>query len=156
MVRRRISEAQRWQIIRCLSTGLVPNGSRLTKRCNAMSSRSDVTRGLPDLGKSFTLCVFSYQSADNSIVVAHLREPCLLRITQNSVWSRFEFGYLKNVFILSKHGTKANIRSSKMANNQHAYNWERVIVRFVDIVGIVDTQLSSHETFRKYIHRVHS
>ena len=45
----------------CLSTGLVANGIRLTKRCNAMSSRSDVTRGLPDLGKS-----------DNSIVVAHL------------------------------------------------------------------------------------
>jgi transposase len=33
-----------------------------------------VTRGLPDFGKSFTLldCVFSYQSADYSIVVAHL------------------------------------------------------------------------------------
>jgi hypothetical protein len=46
----------------CLSTGLVANGIRLTKRCNALSSRSDVTRGLPDLGKSFTLlvvCVFS-------------------------------------------------------------------------------------------------
>ena len=36
-------------------------------------SRSDVTRGLPDLGKSFTLlCVFSHLSADYSIVVAHL------------------------------------------------------------------------------------
>ena len=47
----------------CLSTGLVANGIRLTKRCNALSSRSDVTRDLPDLGKSFTLlvcvCVFS-------------------------------------------------------------------------------------------------
>jgi hypothetical protein len=31
----------------CLSTGLVANGIRLTKRCNALSSRSDVTRGLP-------------------------------------------------------------------------------------------------------------
>ena len=31
-------------------------------------------------------------------------------------------GVLKNVFILSKHGTKANIRSTKMANNRHAYN----------------------------------
>jgi hypothetical protein len=41
----------------CLSTGLVANGIRLTKRCNALSSRSDVTRGLPDLGKSFTLLV---------------------------------------------------------------------------------------------------
>jgi hypothetical protein len=39
----------------CLSTGLglVVNGIRLTKRCNALSSQSDVTRGLPDLGKSF-------------------------------------------------------------------------------------------------------
>jgi hypothetical protein len=43
----------------CLSTGLVANGIRLTKRCNALSSRSDVARGgLPDLGKSFSLLVF--------------------------------------------------------------------------------------------------
>ena len=41
----------------CLSTRLVANGIRLTKRCNALPSRSDVTRGLPDLGKSFTLLV---------------------------------------------------------------------------------------------------
>ena len=41
----------------CLSTGLVANAIRLTKRYNALSSRSDVTRGLPDLGKSFTLLV---------------------------------------------------------------------------------------------------
>jgi hypothetical protein len=41
----------------CLSTGLVANDIRLTKRCNALSSRSDVTRDLPDLGKSFTLLV---------------------------------------------------------------------------------------------------
>jgi hypothetical protein len=34
----------------------------------------------------------------------------------------FNSGVLKNVFILSKHGTKANIRSTKMANNRHAYN----------------------------------
>jgi hypothetical protein len=34
----------------------------------------------------------------------------------------FKSGVLKNVFILSKHGTKANIRSIKMANNRHAYN----------------------------------
>jgi hypothetical protein len=40
--------------------GLVPNGIRLTKRCNALSSRSDVIRGLPDLGKSFTLLVCVY------------------------------------------------------------------------------------------------
>jgi hypothetical protein len=44
----------------CLSTGLVANGIRLTKRCNALSSRSDVTRGLPDLSKSFTLLVCLY------------------------------------------------------------------------------------------------
>jgi hypothetical protein len=41
----------------CLCTGLVVNGIRLTKRCNALWSRSDATRGLPDLGKSFTLLV---------------------------------------------------------------------------------------------------
>jgi hypothetical protein len=28
----------------------------------------------------------------------------------------------RHLFILSKHGTKANIRSTKMANNRHAYN----------------------------------
>ena len=47
----------------CLSTGLVANGIRLTKCCNVLSSRSDVTRGPPDLGKFFTivgLCVFSH------------------------------------------------------------------------------------------------
>jgi hypothetical protein len=62
-------------------TGLVANGIRLTKRCNALSSRSDVTRGLPDLGKSFTLLVC----------------VCFL-ITQNSVCSRFEYEYLSPVF----------------------------------------------------------
>jgi hypothetical protein len=36
----------------CLSTGLVENGIRLTKRCNARFSR-----GLPDLDKYFTLLV---------------------------------------------------------------------------------------------------
>ena len=61
------------------------------------------------------------------ISTSHAREPCLSRITQNSVCSRFEFGcfksgVLKNIFILSKHGTKANIRSTEMANNRHAYN----------------------------------
>ena len=35
----------------CLSTGLIANGIRLTDRCNALSSRSD-------LGKSFTLLVY--------------------------------------------------------------------------------------------------
>jgi hypothetical protein len=40
----------------CIS-GLVANDIRLTKRYNALSSRSDVTRDLPDLGKSFTLLV---------------------------------------------------------------------------------------------------
>ena len=39
------------------NTELVANDIRLTKRCNTMSSRSDATRGLPDLGKSFTLLV---------------------------------------------------------------------------------------------------
>ena len=34
----------------------------------------------------------------------------------------FKSGVLKKLFILSKHGTKTNIRSTKMANNRHAYN----------------------------------
>ena len=34
----------------------------------------------------------------------------------------FKSGVLKKLLILSKHGTKANIRSTKMANNRHAYN----------------------------------
>ena len=34
----------------------------------------------------------------------------------------FTSGVLKILFILSKHGRKANIRSTKMANNRHAYN----------------------------------
>jgi hypothetical protein len=34
----------------------------------------------------------------------------------------FKSGDLKKLFVLSKHGTKANIRSTKMANNRHAYN----------------------------------
>ena len=34
----------------------------------------------------------------------------------------FKSGILTNLFILSKHGTKANIGSTKMANNRHAYN----------------------------------
>ena len=49
----------------CLSTGLVENDIRLTKRCNALSSWSDVFHIV-------ALCVFSHQSADYSIVVAHL------------------------------------------------------------------------------------
>ena len=34
----------------------------------------------------------------------------------------FKSGVLKHVFILSRHDTKANIRSTKMANIRHAYN----------------------------------
>ena len=34
----------------------------------------------------------------------------------------FRSGVWKNIFIQSKHGKKANIRSTKMANNRHAYN----------------------------------
>ena len=34
----------------------------------------------------------------------------------------FKSGVLKNLFILSKHGAKANIRSAKMANNRLGYN----------------------------------
>jgi hypothetical protein len=38
----------------------------------------------------------------------------------------FKSGVLKQLFILSKHGTQANIRGTTMANNRHAYN--RIIV----------------------------
>ena len=34
----------------------------------------------------------------------------------------FKSGVLKFLFILSKHGTKANIRSTKIASNRHPYN----------------------------------
>ena len=34
----------------------------------------------------------------------------------------FKTGVLINLFILIKHGTKANIRNTTMANNRHAYN----------------------------------
>jgi hypothetical protein len=34
----------------------------------------------------------------------------------------FKSGVLKQLFILSKHDTKANIRSTKMTNIRHAYN----------------------------------
>jgi hypothetical protein len=47
----------------CLSTGLVANGIRLTKRCNTLSWQVFHIVGL---------CVFSHQSSDYIIVVAHL------------------------------------------------------------------------------------
>ena len=53
----------------CLSTELVANGIRLTKRCNALLSWLDVTRGLPDLGKSFTLLIICHLCASDN----HLR-----------------------------------------------------------------------------------
>jgi hypothetical protein len=102
------------------------------------------------------LCVFSHQSADYSIVVAHLTIDysknvvplkrcahtsesimfnidksctCTMPLTYYSKFSMFTLriwvfksGVFKNLFILSKHGMKANIRSTKMANNRHAYN----------------------------------
>jgi hypothetical protein len=48
-------------------------------------------------------------------------------LAHNSKFSMFTLrirssGVLKKLFILSHHGTKANIRSTKMANNRHAYN----------------------------------
>ena len=64
----------------CLSTGLVANGIRLTKRCNALSSRSDVTRGLPDLGKSFTLlvCVCFLTSRLTTVYNSFEGHPCCM------------------------------------------------------------------------------
>jgi hypothetical protein len=45
-----------------------------------------------------------------------------LIINEDCSFCVFKSGVLKELFILSKHGTKANIRSTKMANNRHAYN----------------------------------
>jgi hypothetical protein len=45
----------------------------------------------------------------------------LLGMITLQIWV-FMSGVLTNLFILSKHGMKANIRSPKMANNLHAYN----------------------------------
>jgi hypothetical protein len=63
---------------------------------------------------NFILCVYSYwyvqQLFDSKFSMFTLR-----------IWV-FKSGVFKNLFILSKHVTKANIRSTKMANNQHAYN----------------------------------
>jgi hypothetical protein len=53
-------------ISQCLSTRLVANGIRLTKRCNALSSR------FWQVFHIVGLCVFSHQSADYIIVVVHL------------------------------------------------------------------------------------
>ena len=53
-------------------TWLTANGIHLTKRWSALSSRCDVTCGLPDLGNSFTMlvwvCFFTY-----CIMIAHLK-----------------------------------------------------------------------------------
>ena len=72
----------------CLSTGLVANGIRLAKRCNVLSSRSDVTRGLPDLGKSFTLLVCVY------FLTSRLR----LKVYVNYITCLF---FCKNVYVSS-------------------------------------------------------
>jgi hypothetical protein len=50
--------------------------------------------------------------------LTHYSKFCMFTLR---IWV-FKSGVLKNLFILSKHGTKANIRSTKMANNWHAYN----------------------------------
>ena len=72
----------------CLSTGLVANSIRLTKRCNDLSSRSDVTRGLSDLGKSFTLLV----------CVCFLTSRLRLKVYVNYITCLF---FCKNVYVSS-------------------------------------------------------
>jgi hypothetical protein len=234
MIWRRISEAQRWQIIGmhttgmsfktigrrwfqtvsncscivdrhllgsqcCLSTGLVANGIRLTKRYNALSSRSDVTRGLSHLDESWFLlhvshgqmrvwrhkntaytpkelpanCLLRWSLSNGLRCISHVCKLVLVTIQGNitgvqyithvlkfqprrakhhakrdhrcrsansgriitlldlsladfrrflTVLWVFKSGVLIKLFIFSKHGTKANIRSTKMANIRHAYN----------------------------------
>ena len=51
----------------------------------------------------------------------HLTHYSKFSIFPLRIWV-FKSDVLKHLFILSKHGTKANIRSTKMANNRHAYN----------------------------------
>ena len=94
----------------CFSTGLVANGIRLTKRCNALSSRSDVTRGLQDLG----LCVFSHKSVDYSLVVAHLTfnsfegHPCCMHadyLPSLCFWYSSSYHAYWEWIILFKHRT---------------------------------------------------
>jgi hypothetical protein len=84
----------------CLSTGLVANDNRRTKRCNALSSRSDVTRGLPDLGKSFTLLV----------CVCFLTSPVLKqhwlpnrRLSTRTVRNRLKSAGLKRPLLVDRH-----------------------------------------------------
>jgi hypothetical protein len=52
------------------------------------------------------------------IPLTHYAKFCMFTLR---LWV-FKSGVLKKIFILSKHGTKANIRSTTMENNRHAYN----------------------------------
>jgi hypothetical protein len=76
-----------------LSTGLVANGIRLTKRCNALSSRSDVVSW--QVFHIVGSCVFSHQLADYSIVVAQ-------RLSTRTVRHRLKSAELKSRRIIKR------------------------------------------------------
>ena len=64
------------------------------------------------------LCLISTSHCTWTMPLTHYSKFSMLTLR---IWV-FKSGVLKKLFILSKHGTKANIRSTKMANNRHAYN----------------------------------
>jgi hypothetical protein len=71
--------------------GLVANGIRLTKRCSALSSRCDVTCGLPYLGNSFTVLVwvcFITGRLTTGIMIAYLTSNSF---EGNSCWPHSDY-----------------------------------------------------------------
>jgi hypothetical protein len=67
------------------------------------------------------------QYIHNQKVFVKMREVINeIRKRQYNIFPLYYSKREKILFILSKHGTKANIRSRKMANNRYAYNREVV------------------------------
>ena len=65
----------------------------------------------------------------------------------------FKSGVLKNVFILSKHGTKANIRRTKMSNNRHAYNRDVLQIRVITKLPNSEQSYKGKDKTHNYINR---
>jgi hypothetical protein len=64
------------------------------------------------------LCLISTSHCTWTMPLTHYSKFSMITLR---IWV-FKSGVLKKLFILSKYGTKANIRSTQMANNRHAYN----------------------------------
>jgi hypothetical protein len=60
----------------------------------------------------------------------------------------FKSGVLKRLFIVSNHGTKANIRSTKIGNNKHAYSR--------DVLKAIGRQMGYHYTVVSLLVRTHA